>query len=127
MINILLWMGIHVFVPAGGVLAYLIMLKRMKKEHTSCPPVRSLLLVFASYGGVLLVLLTALFWKWSALASFGAAYLVLGAPLIMGAVAYMQFPTRVLSKYHSLVYRLALIYAIAIPVVVLALRAFNLW
>lgn len=126
MIDILLWMGIHVFVPAGGVLAYFIVLHRMKKEHTPYPPFRSLLMVFANYGGVLLVLLTGLFWKWSAMASLGTAYLVLVAPLIMGAVAYKQFPTRAVSKYHCLVYRLALIYAISLPAFVLTLQAFNL-
>ena len=73
----------------------------MTRDKISNPPTMELFAVFATYGGLVLVVLTTFFWKWSGMASLGMFYLILGAPIVMGVIAYRQYKTRQKSKYHK--------------------------
>jgi hypothetical protein len=80
-----------------------------------------LFIIFATYGGLLLVLLTTLVLQWSGMASLGTFYLILIAPIVMVIIAYRQYVNRRLSKYHILTFQLALSYFAVAPVIFLFL------
>jgi hypothetical protein len=97
----------------------------MKKEEVTNPPCIELLLIFVTYGGLLLVALTSLFWKWSAMASLGSFYLILGAPIIMGIIAYRNYGKRELSKYYLWTFWSGLLYFVIAPVTMLVTVMFE--
>jgi hypothetical protein len=90
----------HLVVPLVGLKSYLWLCQRMKDSHIEAPPFVPLFLLFFSYGGWLMVLLTKLFWFWSGMASLDLACLVLLAPIIMLILAFLMFRQRKLSVYH---------------------------
>lgn len=115
--DIIIAVTVHFIVPLAGLLAYLGLVRRIKKEQVNDAPIRDLFLIFATYGGLLLVVLTSLLWKWSAMASLGTFYLLLGGPFIMGYIAYKNRNRITESKYHMWTYKSGLLY---IPILALA-------
>jgi hypothetical protein len=97
----------------------------MKREKTANPPTIDLFFIFATYGGLLLMILTTLMWDWSGMASLGAFYLIIGAPVVMGIIAYRNNKTRQTSKYHIWTYRLGLLYYIIAPLTILTAIIFE--
>jgi len=91
---------IYFITPLIGLICYLKINSQMKKEKIAEAPTIALFVIFITYGGFLLVILTEVFWKWSALASIGAFYLALVAPIVMGAIAVYYRKKRMTSKYH---------------------------
>ena len=116
---------IHLVIPLSGLLVYFGLIRKMKREKVENPPTIDLFLSFATYGGLLLVTLTTLFWKWSGLASLGSFYLILGAPIVMGIIAYRNYKNRQLPKYHLWTYKAGLLYFIIAPLTLLTLMAFD--
>jgi hypothetical protein len=92
-----------------------------EKEDIQNAPVIELFVIFATYGGLLLVSLTALIWKWSGMASLGTFYLILGAPIAMGIISYRLRKTKKTSKYHKWTYLLGILYFVIAPVLFLIL------
>ena len=84
-----------------------------------------LFFIFSTYGGLLMVTLTALFWKWSGMASLGTFYLILGAPIVMGIIGYRNHKNKELSKYHMLTYKTGLLYFLIAPLILLILVAIE--
>jgi hypothetical protein len=115
---------IHFVVPASGLGLYWRLRERMIETGIPKAPVIPFFILFATYGGWLLVGLTLLFWYWSGMATLGLAYLTLIAPIVMLALAVRLYKQRNLSTFHfgafaaSAVYILfpisALIYRIAL-------------
>jgi hypothetical protein len=95
---------IHLVLPAAGLQWFLWLRADMREEEIERPPVIPLFIIFATYGGLLLVILTALFWYWSGLASLGLAYLLFPAPLIMLVIAWRLYPERKLSRFHRAIF-----------------------
>ena len=116
-VDIIVAVTVHFIVPLAGLLAYVGLVRRMKMEHVNDAPIIELFLIFATYGGLLLVVLTDLLWKWSAMASLGMFYLILGGPFIMGFIAYKNRNRITESKYHMWAYQSGLLY---IPILALA-------
>ena len=87
----------------------------MKSENIQNAPTVELFIIFSTYGGLLLVTLTTLFWQWSAMASLGASYLIIGAPIAMGIIAYRHRNTTTISKYHKWTYLSGLLYFVIAP------------
>ena len=116
---------IHLLIPLAGLLFYLRLIKRIKKEDIENPPIVDLFFIFSTYGGLLLVTLTALFWKWSGMASLGTFYLILGAPVVMGFISYTNHKNKELSKYHMLTYKTGLLYFLIAPLIILILVAID--
>ena len=112
--EIIVFLIIHIFVPLAGLLYFLWLINRMKKEEIQKPPIIDLFIVFANYGVLILIILTSLFWHWSAMASLGTFYLYLLAPIPMGIIAYRNWKRRKISKYHKWAYILGLAYLIFI-------------
>jgi hypothetical protein len=116
---------IHLVVPLIGLFFFFRLKWNMKKEKIQNPPVIELLSIFVTYGGLIMVVLTTLFWQWSGAASLGMFYLVLGAPIVMGAIAYGLYRIKEESKYHKWIYNLALLYYAIAPITILILFAID--
>ena len=86
---------VNFVVPLAGLKVFLSLRERMLERQIERPPVVPLFIIFATYGGLLVVVLTVLFLRWSGMASLGVFYLVLVAPIAM-----MLFRQRRLSPYH---------------------------
>lgn len=106
---------IHLLVPAIGIGLYLWLLSKMSDENITNPLIIELFIVFATYGGLLIVILTSLFWEWSGLASLGTFYLIIGGPIAMGLIAYLNYKRRKESKYHKWTFLSGLLYFIVAP------------
>jgi len=101
---------IHLVVPLVGLLYFLQLRKQMKRENIQNPPTIALFVIFVAYGGLLLVLLTGLFWYWSGMASLGLFFLIFVMPILMGIITYRHRHTKFVSKYHWRTYELGLAY-----------------
>ena len=114
--EIIIALLIHLFVPVA-VLAWFLKLKNdMGNEKIENAPVIDLFIIFGTYGGLLIVVLTTIFWEWSGMASLGAFYLILIAPVVMGLIAYKNSQRKKNSKYHSWTYLSGLLYFVIAPI-----------
>jgi hypothetical protein len=91
---------VHLVVPLAGLLTFLWLRNKMREAQIERPPVIPLFIIFATYGGWLMIALTLLFWYWSGMALLGSMYLIFIAPLVMAALAIMMCRQRRLSRYH---------------------------
>jgi hypothetical protein len=119
--EIIIALTIHLVIPLLGLIYFISVVRRMDRENVPDQPVAELFIIFSTYGGLLLVVLTALFWKWSGMASLGLFYLLLIAPVIMGVISYRHRATKGTSKYHRLTYNLGLLYFFIAPMILLIL------
>jgi hypothetical protein len=84
-----------------GLVAFWILVRRMKSASIPSPPLIPYFVLFATVGGLLLILLTSYFWYWSGMASLGIIYLVLVAPFLTAFLAWTLRHQRVLSLFHQ--------------------------
>ena len=91
---------VNLAVPFAGFQLFIWLRNRMLDEDVEQPPVVPLFILFATYGGWLLIVLTMLFWYWSGMALLGLMYLVFVAPFVMPVLAVMMYRQRRLSRYH---------------------------
>jgi hypothetical protein len=91
---------IHAVVPISGLGLYLRLRERMIEAQITDAPIAPLFILFATYGGWLLVGLTFLLWYWSGMATLGLAYLIFIAPVVMLALAVRLYKQRNLSSFH---------------------------
>jgi hypothetical protein len=75
------------------------------------PPFLSYFILFATFGGWLMVGLTALFWKWSGMASLGVFSLVLVAPFVTAGAAFSLRSRHTLSGFHRNAYIASVAYS----------------
>ena len=99
--------GVNILVPLLGVIVFILLCRRMKRTHIQSPPFLYYFILFATYGGWLMVLLTALFWEWSGMASFGMLYLLLVAPVLTGVMFWKLRSKRTLSTFHQCAFLLS--------------------
>ena len=114
--DIIIALIIHLFIPLAGLLYFRQLKNKMENENIKNAPTAELFIIFATYGGMLLVALTTLCWKWSGLASLGTFYLIIVAPIVMGFIAYRNRKTKEMSKYHNLTYKSGLLYFAIAPI-----------
>jgi hypothetical protein len=112
---------IHLMVPLLGVGTYLLLVRRMLRDDIPNPPIIELFVIFAIYGAGLLIALTSLFWVWSGAASLGALFLVFGAPIVMGFIAYRTSKRKNQSRYHQWTYALGWSYLVFLPFILLTM------
>ena len=91
---------VNFVVPIVGLKVFLSVRDQMLEKQIERPPVVPLFIIFATYGGLLMIVLTILFWRWSGMASLGFFYLVLVAPITMTVLAVLLYRQRRLSSYH---------------------------
>jgi len=117
----IIFLIIYLIIPLIGLLFFLKLERQMKIKNIHNRPTIELFIIFATYGGLVLVILTELFWQWSGMASLGTFYLILAAPIVMGVIVYRNWHIRTISKYHSWVNILGLTYVVIVPVITIML------
>jgi hypothetical protein len=115
--DIFIFLIIHLLVPLAGLIFFMALLKKMKTAKTAKETVVALFIIFATYGGLLLLTLTTLFWKWSAMASLGTFYLIIAAPIVMTIIAYRHRRIRKIGNYYKWAFNAAMYYFVIAPVV----------
>src|SRR5690554_1168861 len=116
---------IHLVIPVLGIVFYVFLVNKMKKANIKNPPNAALFLEFFIYGGLLLIILTSLFWYWSAMASLGFIFVLFIAPFIMLALAIYYLWKRNDSKYHKIAFYLAGLYLPIIAIFYLLIQNKN--
>ena len=109
-----LFLLIHLIIPILGILYFFKIKSKIEYEKIADPPIGELFVIYVTYGGLILAILTSLFWKWSAMASLGMAYLTFIAPIIMGIISYSLRYKRKISLYHNLIYLSGILYIVAL-------------
>jgi len=97
---------IYFVIPIAGLATYIMLVKRIKSELGSAPYIR-LFFLFFIYGGLLITILTAIFWEWSGMALLGMAFLILPAPLITGVITFITHKKYDKSVYHKWIFNAA--------------------
>jgi hypothetical protein len=87
-------------VPAAGLQVFVWLKNDMHDAEIERPPIIPLFIIFATYGGWLMIALTLLFWYWSGMALLGGMYLIFVAPIVMTVLAIILYRQRNLSRYH---------------------------
>src|SRR5258706_13631645 len=108
------WMaviGVNFLVPLLGVIIFALLCRRMRRMDVQSPPFFSYFVLFATFGGWLVVCLTAIFWKWSGMASLGVFSLILVAPFVTAGVAFSLRNRRDLSGFHQSAYMASITYS----------------
>ena len=97
-----LWVGIAVNfgVPLLGVIAFALLCRRMRQLQIPSPPIIPYFILFAIFGGWLVVFLTDIFWRWSGMASLGVGSLMFVAPFLTAGIALVLRKRRALSAFH---------------------------
>lgn len=103
-------MLIYVSVPLLGLTAFMVLRQRLLNAGAAPFVVAAWFILFATYGGALLVVLTQLFWRWSGAASLGGAYLLLVAPLLLLVLGWALWRRRALAGYDNAPYVLCFAY-----------------
>jgi hypothetical protein len=104
------FLGIHVLIPLLGLTVFVLLCRKMQRTIQS-PPFVSYFILFATLGGWLMVSLTALFWRWSGMASLGVAALILVAPFVTAGAAINLRNRRTLSAFHRGAYFASIAYS----------------
>ena len=78
---------IHLVTPAFGLACYIWLCTRMHRRGIPEPPYITYVFLFSVLGGWLMILLTALFWYWSGMASIGALFLAFISPFVASVFA----------------------------------------
>jgi hypothetical protein len=108
--------AIYIFLPILGIAGYWILVQWMRRAGVPLPPVIPFFVLFFTLGGWLQVLLTALLWEWSGLASMGVLYLLVIAPILTLAIARQLRSRRRFSNFHRWAFFLNIAYSCSILV-----------
>ena len=123
-VEIITIITLYLIIPFIGLLSFILLSQKIKRENIVNPPRFQLLLIFATYGVLLLIILIELVSLWSGLASLGVLYLIIGGPILMGIIAKRMHKNKLQSKYHLIVYRASLLYFIITPITLTLLIIF---
>lgn len=104
--------GVNLLAPLIGVLAFVLLCRRMQRANIPSRPDVQYAFLFLTYGGWLMVLLTSLFWKWSGMASLGVFYLILAAPFVMAGAAFSLRRSYGLSVFHRVAFISSIVYSV---------------
>jgi hypothetical protein len=103
---------IYLVFPLGGLIVYLWFCQRMKDGGVASPPIWAYFILFFTYGGVIQLIFTKLFWVWSGMATLGSAYLLFIAPLVLLFTTILLLPKKKFSRFHQIAYLASLSYVI---------------
>ena len=66
--EIIIGLTIHLILPLAGLFYFLKIKSQMQRDNIVNAPTFELFIIFATYGGLLIVTMTTFFWQWSGLA-----------------------------------------------------------
>ncbi len=101
---------IHVIVPVAGLQTFLWVRDRMQDEEIVHPPIIPLIIICATYVGLLMLILTSFLWYASGLATLGMFYLIFVAPILMIIISCQLYSERKLSRYHQATFFAGVLY-----------------
>jgi len=114
---------IYVAIPVAVVAMYWRLLRRLVDGDVHRSLAFPYLMLFAGYGGILLILLTQLTGRWSSTASLATAVLVMvGIPYMIFQAVYLWW-RRVPEPFGRLAIRLSVGYPVLVAVLTLVLYA----
>ncbi|MNV21632.1 hypothetical protein D3C71_1125730 [compost metagenome] len=113
---------IYLVIPICGLIYFLHLGEKMKKENVPNAPVEELFGIFGIYGMLLVIFLSALFWGWSGVALLGMVFLIFIAPLLMAWISIRLRKKKGISKYHLFVLNAAMLYFVILPVCLVVLH-----
>lgn len=106
---------IYLALPISGLFLFGLLVLRMYNKRICKKPITELFVVFLSFGGLIVFLLTVLFWHWSALALIGLLYLVIIAPILhIIIIIYLRKEVKN-SVFHKWIYKCLISYFIFAP------------
>lgn len=106
---------IYLALPISGLFLFGLLVLKMYNQKISNKPIAELFIVFLSYGGLLIFLLSFLFWHWSTLALIRLLYLVFIAPILhIIIIIYLRKEVKN-SVFHKWIYRCLISYFIIGP------------
>ena len=122
--EIIVGLTIHLIIPLLGIIMFIKQIRELKDidEH---PKIIEYFLIYFTYGGLLILILTNLFWAWSGMTSLGAIYLVLIAPIIMAFIAQNNYEKRYHSKHFRLIYWSSVLYYVIMPLYLIGAFTFE--
>ncbi len=97
---------IYFVIPIAGLVLYIKLVTKIQFEIDSVPYF-SLFFLFLIYGGLLLIILTGIFWKVSGLLLISIFSLSFPAPIITGIITLFTYRKRELSVYHKWIFNAA--------------------
>ncbi len=89
--EILIPIVIYVLLPIIGIIFFIYTNNKLKSNKQRELFTFKLFILFGCFGGLLLLLLTTLFWKWSGMASIGSILLFTIAPIFMFGIGYDSY------------------------------------
>jgi len=95
---------IYILTPAVGLIAFLLLIRKIRRTRFDSFLELAYFLLFVALGGWLLVALTAQFLDWSGMASLGMFYLLLVAPFLSIITAWKLRNQRGRSALHLLAF-----------------------
>jgi len=105
---------IYACVPLLGVANCMRIVRRLRVDPGPPPPILAIVVLHVLYGGLLVVLLTDRFWRWSGMASVGMAVLLLvGCPWAV-VQAWRLMRGAGASRYHRIAAVLSWLYPVAV-------------
>jgi len=119
--KIITFIIIHLLIPLIGLFFFLSINRKMKIRQISNPPIFELFVLFVTYGGLLLMLLTVLFWEISGMSILGLFYLMCIAPFLMGLIFYRVKKNQKTSIFHQKIFQFSYLYFIIAPLTLLVL------
>ena len=118
--KIIIFLLIHLITLALGIVGYIFLIKKILKDSIENPPIIDLFFIYSMYAGILIIVLTELFWNWSAMASLGAFFHTIPGLIIMGFITFWNYKIRHVSVYQQLSFLSNLFYCVMIPTMFLA-------
>lgn len=116
---------IHLVVPAIGIVFYLRVLRRIRQEGHLDALALPVLILFFIYGGLVMILLTAVCWEWSGAASLGLVFEVFVAPVMAAVIGWTFRDRKARSGYHAAVYRWSWRYFVVLVLVLCSTYAIT--
>jgi len=110
--------SIYLVLPLIGIILYVYVLQQLDEQMKTLKFATKLFITFASIGGLIILWLTVVFWRWSGLASLGSAVLIFIAPFIMAFISYDSYKNRLQLPEYKL-FKLSLGFYILIPIVIM--------
>ena len=90
-----------------GIMAYVLLVNKIKAEHIQNPPYLKYFIICALYLGSLLSILTTLLWGLSFMGLLRTAFLIFIGPFFAAFIGAVSYKKRNLSVYHNFLFKLA--------------------
>lgn len=109
---------LHILIPTLGLFGFMLLVQHIRSQNIPEPPLIPLFTLFVLFGGLLQVIFTELFWKWSGMASIGLTFLVTAGPVLALVLFFRGRKISHRSKYHRSIPLLSLAYLFAIAALI---------